>query len=226
VVLAWLALGLLASAALLAGRSLLHSRDGLGRPRPFPVVSVVLLALLAGGLLVPVVRHHRLEQRLDAVASVLAGGPVVVHCQSAGQELVDAGAELGYVPYGRDGVPGRVTLIKHAPCASLATYLRSDKHDPSAGQVLAVHVLSHEARHLAGITSESAAECEAMQRDARAAELLGADHADALRLAQAYWRDVYPRMPDTYRSGDCVPGGPLDEHLSEPPWPSASRTAG
>ena len=62
------------------------------------------------------------------------------------------------------------------------------------------------------------AACAAVQRDAHTARLLGARPADAAALAGAYWRNVYPLMPDGYRSGDCRPGGPLDEGLADAPW--------
>ena len=216
--LTWTAIGLLGGAVLLAGRWLLHSRDGLGRQIRFPAVSVVTLVLVGAGLLVPVVRHHRLEQRLAVAASELVGAPVQVHCQTAGQEFVDAGAELGWVRYGPDGVPEHATLIKRAQCGDLSAYLGSDKTAPTRDQVIAVHILSHEARHMAGETSEGVAECEAMQRDAQTAELLGADPDQALRLAQTYWREVYPHLSEDYLSPDCRPGGPLDEGLPDAPW--------
>ncbi len=217
-VLTWTAVGLLGAAALLAGRWLLHRRDGLGRQIRFPVTSVVVLVLVGAGLLVPVVRHHRLEQRLAVAASQLVGAPVRVHCQTAGQEFVDAGAELGYVRWGRDGVPEHQTLVKHAQCGDLADYLGGGKDTPSEDEVVAVHVLTHEAMHMAGETAEAVAECQAVQRDARTAELLGATPEQARRLAETYYASVFPRMPDEYRSEDCVPGGRLDEGLPTAPW--------
>ncbi|MEO7980219.1 MAG: hypothetical protein ABI807_04950 [Sporichthyaceae bacterium] len=214
----WSALTLLAAALTLAARWGLRRRDGLGRPRPFPTVSVVSLALVGAALLVPVVRHHRLEQRLDAVATDLVGAPVQVRCQTAGQEFVDAGAELGYVRYGAGGVPEHATLIKRAQCTALADYLGSDKADPGRDEVVAVHVLTHEAMHMAGETAEAVAECRAVQRDARTAELLGATREQARRLAEAYVRNVLPQMPEEYLTPDCVAGGALDERLAPSPW--------
>ena len=91
-------------------------------------------------------------------------------------------------------------MIKRAQCGDLSAYLRSDKTAPTLDQVIAVHILSHEARHMAGQTSEGVAECGAVQRDAQTAELLGADPDQALRLAQTYWREVYPRLSEDYLS--------------------------
>jgi hypothetical protein len=220
-VLTWFAVALLASAGLVGSRWLRRRRDALGRAKPFPAISVVLLVALGVGALVPVIRHHRLESRLSAAASDLVGTPVAVHCQSAGKQLVDVGPELGYVRYGADGVPEHATLIKRDQCSDLRSYLGSDKDSPSPEQVVAVHILSHEARHMAGITDEAVAECGAMQRDARTAQLLGADPTQAQRLARMYWLTVYPRMGDDYRSPLCQQGGALDERLPAAPWTSA-----
>jgi hypothetical protein len=217
-VLTWVAVALLAAAGVLTARWAKVRRDALGRPRSFPVVSVLLLVAVGGGLLVPVVRHHRLEGTLSRVSSTLVGTPVQVHCQTAGEQFVDAGAELGFVRYGADGVPERAALIKRPQCADLSAYLHSDHAHPSRGQVIAVHVLSHEARHMAGTTDEARAECEAIQRDAWAAELLGADARQAWRLARSYWRDTYPRMPDAYVTVECMAGGALDEGRAAAPW--------
>ena len=215
--LTWFAVALLAGALALVVRWLMRPRDSLGRERAFPLISVLVLTVLGGGLLVPVVRHHRLEGRLTEVATTLVGAPSVVHCQTAGRELMDLGSELGYVRWGPDGVPEHETLIKRAPCNHLAAYLRGDHAHPSLDEIVAVHVLSHESRHMAGTTSESVTECQAMQRDAWAAALLGATPVEARDLARSYWQLVYPQMPDDYSTGQCAPGQPLDEHLTNAP---------
>jgi hypothetical protein len=72
--------------------------------------------------------------------------------------------------------------------------------------------------HLSGRPGEAVAECAAVQRDAHTARLLGARPADAAALAAAHWRNIYPLMPDGYRSGDCRPGGRQDEGLPDAPW--------
>lgn len=168
-------------------------------------------------------RHHRLESRLSAAATMLVGGPALVRCQTAGQQFVAAGSYLGYVRYGRGRVPERETLIKRARCRSLASYPGSDRERPDRDEVVAVHILSHEARHTAGTTNEAQAECEAVQRDAWAARLLGATAEQSQAQAHAYWRDVYPLMNETYRS----PGGRRERSstsTSSPrPWPALAQ---
>lgn len=214
----WLALGTAVAIVAVAGRWWCRRTDALGRHREFPWVSVVLLSLLAIGAATPGLQRRREENRLARVSSTLAGAPVRVGCQTLGSAFVDAGAELGYVRYPPDGTPEPRTLIKRDQCRDLAAYLRSSKHQPSLRQVVAVHVLTHESMHMGGITDEARAECAAMQRDARAARLLGAGGADARDLALSYWRTIYPRMPEDYRSADCAPDRVLDEHLPDAPW--------
>jgi hypothetical protein len=217
-VLAWCVAALLAAAVAVVGRWVLRRTDALGRPRRFPVASLVLLVVPAGVLGVPVWRHEQLQHRLGQVASRLSGREVGVHCLTLGEEFVHAGSELGWVGFDADGQPERSTEITREPCGDLQSYLDHHGVAPTPEQVIAVHVLSHESRHLAGTRDEAEAECEAVQRDAETARLLGASAANARRLARLYWAVDYPNMPDAYRSADCVPGGRWDEHLPDAPW--------
>jgi len=217
-VLTWLAVALLAGAAGTAIGWALRRTDELGRPRHFPMATVALLVLVGTGAAVPGILRAAQERRLGGAASALAGARVAVRCQTFGGAFVDAGPELGYVRWRADGSPEPWTLIKRDQCRHLAAYARSDKRRPTRDQVVAVHVLTHEAMHLSGRLGEAAAECAAVQRDAHTARLLGARPADAVALAATYWRNIYPLMPDGYRSGDCRPGGPLDEGLADAPW--------
>ena len=214
----WLGLGLLISAAVLGLRWMFTRVDTLGRTRPFPLISVVLLVLAGSAALAPWIMRERLEDRLAKAASKVAGMTVDVHCQSFGEAFTDVGAELGYVKWGPDGVPERHTLIKRDQCGDLSDYLSSDKDTPTRDQVVAVHILSHETVHMMGEKNEAVTECLAMQRNAEMAQALGASPEHARALAAAYWEDVYPSMPDDYRSNECGPGLNLDAGLPDPPW--------
>ncbi len=215
------------AAAGLTGRWSMRRYDALGRPRGFPTISVALLLVLATASAVPVVRHRLLERRLSSVASTLVGIAVTVHCQTAGQQMIDTGSELGWVRFDATGAPEHSTLVKREPCAALSAYLHGDgRSTPSPDTVIAVHVLTHEAEHMAGLTGESSAECAAVQRDATTARLLGATQQQAAALAAAYWSEVYPGMPDDYRSGECRAGGAMDERLPGAPWASPDAISG
>ena len=216
--LTWFAVALVGGAVAVGVGWGLRRFDELGRPRRFPWVSVSLLLLMAVAAAVPGVLRGHQERRLGGAASVLAGARVAVRCQSFGGAFVDAGPELGYVRWRADGTPEPWTLIKRDQCRHLAAYARSDKRRPSRDQVVAVHVLTHEAMHLSGRLDEAAAECAAVQRDAHTARLLGAPAPDAAGLAATYWRSIYPLMPGGYRSPDCRAGGPMDERLTDAPW--------
>jgi hypothetical protein len=229
VVLTGIAVGAVVLAVWLVLRWVSRRRDSLGRPRPFPRISLGLAVLLAVAAGIPAVQHARLERRLSVAAGRLVGTDVSVHCQTFGETWTDLGSELGYVRFDADGIPEKKTLIKLQPCRDLADWLQvADKarkagsaHPPASGnldQVIAVHVLTHEAMHMSGVTDEAVAECEAMQRDVRLARSLGATQDGARSMARHYWLEVYPRMPDEYRSGECRPGGALDEHKADAPW--------
>lgn len=191
-----------------------QSRDGVS----FPAIAVSSCAVLSVVATFPIVDRAALDTRLGHAASKLIGVHVQVNCQTLTGSALDIGRELGYVKWGPDGVPEHQTLIKHDQCNDLDAYLNSSKQQPSAAQILAVHVLTHESMHMSGITSEAIAECDAMQRDTAMAEDLGAGPAAAHALAVSYWRVVYPNMPDNYTSPDCRPGGALDLHLPGAPW--------
>jgi hypothetical protein len=217
-VLNWLAIALCAAALIIVVRWWPARIDALGRKRPFPSISVVCLVALALAALAPGVLRARLEHRLGVASEAIVGMPVEVNCQSFGGAFVDGGGDLGYVAFGPGGVPERATLIKRDQCRDLSAYLRSNKVDPPREQIVAVHVLTHEAIHMSGVTSEAKTECLAVQHDARMAQLLGAPPEAAATLALSYWTDVYPHMSTEYRSDECGPGLPLDARLSGAPW--------
>ena len=218
----WIGFVLLTGAAVTTARWWARRVDELGRPRSFPTFSVVLLVVVAGGAFMPGILRARLEHRLSDVASQVVGAPVEVECQSFGRALADLGAEGGYVAFGPDGTPERKTLIKRDWCKHLSSYMRSDKSAPSREQIQAVHILTHEAIHMSGVTSETHTECLAVQRNAEVARLLGATSEQAQALSRLYWIWMYPHMPDTYRSPGCGPGLQLDAGSPDAPWTEAS----
>jgi hypothetical protein len=205
-------------AAVLVLRWWLRRVDALGRRRPFPLISVALGAAVAVAAGVPAMRLARLDARLSEAGSALAGVPMEVRCQTLTEASVDAGADLGYVAYGPDGVPGSRAVIDRDQCGDLRDWLGAGGREPTRDQVVAVHILAHEAMHVAGETDERRTECRAVQRDAELAQLLGASREAAVALARRYYREVFPMLRDTYRDPECAPGGALDEGRPDPPW--------
>jgi hypothetical protein len=162
------------------------------------------------------------EKEFSSVAKTVEPVAPGVHCQRLGESFTYAGAELGHVEFDENGLPTGPAWLSYETCQNLAAYWRStatQKTGPPLEQVIAVHVLSHESYHLAGIGTESLAECDAMQRDARTAQALGASQLQGLQLANTYWQSVYPDMPSDYTTRDCVSGGRLDKTPGDNLWP-------
>lgn len=85
--------------------------------------------------------------------------------------------------------------------------------------LFALQTISHEAMHLAGITSESLAECYGMQLLAQVARELGATPEFSRELAKDYLDAWYVPGRGEYWRADCVDGGALDLHPSSASWP-------
>lgn len=158
------------------------------------------------------------ERTLSHAASVVAKRDVGVRCQGLLGNLVDIGQELGTVQFDAEGEPADVTHIKRDACKWARDYANGNR-TVTLNHALGVHVISHEAIHLRGWTNEALTECYGMQHDAETAQALGATKDQAKRLAEFYWRMVYPDMPDEYRSADCANGAKWDLHKDSDEWP-------
>ena len=186
-----------------------------GDPRPKAIAALAAVVAVLGVL---EYRAQAAEARLGAAVSRLAHRDVGVRCQGLFGNLVDIGQELGTVQFDAEGDPADRTDIKRDACNWVKAYERGDKH-VSLHAALGVHTLAHEAMHLRGWTSESVAECYGLQYTADMAVSLGATREQARRLAEFYWRVVYPDMPSEYTTPECVDGGRLDLHKDSDVWP-------
>ena len=88
--------------------------------------------------------------------------------------------------------------------------------------VRAIHILSHEASHLGGVSEESKAECYAIQRDAATAVRFGATNeaAQALAASALSANTTSPTTNPHRLTRDCAPRGQLDLHPETAAWPS------
>ena len=92
-------------------------------------------------------------------------------------------------------------------CQVLAQVLARSARQPLF-TAFAVTVLAHESAHASGIRSENRAECQAIETEPRAAELLGIPRATGQRLQHIYRGTIYPNDEPRYRTPACAAGLP------------------
>lgn len=207
---AWFDVGVLTFVTVLLGIWLVRRVVRLIEPRGTVGFAVAALVVAAISFLVALafeVRHQVAQAQATTVVRELSGNSRAhAACQRFTPDLLDLSRHAGSVQW---DVPD-VALLRRATCNDLYSWLMSRKVDPTLDQVIAVHIVVHEAIHVAGERNEAITECTAIQRDAHAAELLGASPAHAQALAVTYYEQAYPLMHSDYRSAGCVEDGPLD----------------
>lgn len=190
-------------------------------PSKIPII-VCLVILLIGSIME---WNWQSNDRAFTKATGYLSQGGVIRCQRFTDAFVFAGGELGHVMFSADGKPEKTAMITWDTCHDAVSWLDSDKNNPTVQQVIGVHVINHEAIHERGEKNEAKTECLALLHDAKTAENLGATKEQAERLASKYWTDVYPRMPESYKTHDCSPGGALDPNPnSDQPWPLGRET--
>lgn len=145
------------------------------------------------------VRHHDVQAAATAATRHVSENPdATVTCQRVSHDWFRLSNELGFVSWDA----ADTAVLRQSTCANLGAWMYGGRGSDDIAQVTAVHVVSHEAVHVAGILSEAVTECVALELDATVAQYLGADPEQAERLAETYRQVVYPRMGDDYRT-DC-----------------------
>jgi hypothetical protein len=204
----WLVLGLLVWLGWLAFRAWAVGT------RPYVTLAVVLALLMPA--LWTEIRWLRVQAAATTAVQQLTGNPAArVQCQRALGTFLWAGADLGRVEWDE---PDRAWLTLET-CQHLGSWYRSDRSAPTQDEAIAVHVLTHEAMHVAGDRTEATTECRALQHDARTVVLLGGTAEQGSALAQRIATEVYPRMSEEYRSSECRAGGALDLTPDDARWP-------
>jgi hypothetical protein len=187
--------------------------------RPYaPALLVLTIPLL---LIVMVQQDQRRnEHRLAAVASEIAGRDVDVHCPGLLARLADVSSHAGTVFFDEHGRPADFTDLDEETCSELDRFAEGKANSGEDTEIArALHVLAHESSHLAGIRDEAAADCYGLQRTAFVAESLGADPAEAERLARLALAQRTITAPVDYRSSECHDGGALDLDPASSAWP-------
>ena len=193
---------------------------GYPAPRALSWPAVLVFAGIAAALAWPPASKWRFEHFLTAKARALSGSALAtVHCNSAADTLFDpnvfaaghADLETGAIVFNADW------------CGRLQKHLRNPQRADPDG-IVALHIFAHEAMHVRGERDEARTECQAIQRHAQAAALLGIPVEIGRQHARAYYRGPYQQragagsMSSQYYSNECAPGRMLDERLPDPPW--------
>jgi len=162
------------------------------------------------------VAHHQRQQLATQALGVLSDVKgASANCERFSEELFNVSQFQGYVYY--DG--SNVAHLRRAVCHNLWDYAHGGQANPTEGQILAVHIVAHEAQHINGIQSEGVAECRAVQLNHLVAEDLGATPEQARVLQRSYYAEYYPRQREDYVSGECREGGELDIYPDRTEFP-------
>lgn len=175
-----------------------------GPPRfTWPIVLTVA-ALVAGGF--EVGHHLRQDLATDALRAVTPVEGAHADCARFTDELLNLSQYQGYVYY--DG--SNTAHLRRNVCRDLWSYAHGGQANPSRSEVIAVHVVTHEAMHINGLRNEAEAECVAVQLNHLVAEELGASPTQARELQTQYYELYYPNQRSDYVSGACTEGGSMD----------------
>ena len=142
-----------------------------------------------------------------------------VHCNTMFETMIDPEVFAAAHANPDTGQIG----IQEPWCSTLMAYLRHPER-ASEVELMSLDMFTHESMHVRGELNEARTECQAVQRNYRAARLLGVPDATAKRNALEYYRTAYQErgqiggLQSAYYSDECAPGKALDEHLRDSTW--------
>jgi hypothetical protein len=184
--------------------------------KPYLAVMLGLAVLFAW----PPVHIWHFQWFLSRKATELADNHrAKVHCNTVFDTMLDPEMLFAGHANPRTGEIG----IQHPWCGTLMSYL-SHPDRATDDELESLDLFTHESMHIRGELNEARTECEAVQRDYRAAKLLGVPDETAKRNALQYYNINYQRrgeiggMQSAYYSDQCAPGKAMDEHLSDSTW--------
>ncbi len=201
-------------------RGSIVARPGYDFPTPITKPYLALVSALAVCCAWPPFHTWHFERFLSEKATELADNHrAKVHCNT----LFDTMFDPEMLAAGHAS-PLTGKIVFQAPwCDTLMSYLahpaRADERE-----IESLNMFTHESMHVRGEMNEAKTECEAVQRDYRAAKLLGVRDDIAKRTALRYYDTIYQMRADSgvlqgeYFSKECAPGKALDEHLSDSTW--------
>lgn len=193
---------------------------GFDFPRPLYKPYLALVLILAVLFAWPPIHRWHFERFLSAKATELADNHRArVHCST----MVDSIFDPQVLAAGHaDPQTGKI-VIQPPGCSTLSSYLNHPDR-ATARELWSLGLFTHESMHVRGELNEARTECEAVQRNYRAAKLLGVPDRIAKENALDYYRIIYQRrstlgpLQTQYYSSECAPGKAMDEHLSDSTW--------
>jgi hypothetical protein len=189
---------------------------------PMPVSKPYLAIVLALAVLFawPPVHTWYFQWLLSAKATELADNHrAQVHCNT----LFDTMLDPEMLASGHANPQTGKIVIQKPWCGTLMAYLRHPGR-ASHEELDSLDLFTHESMHVRGELNEARTECQAVQRNYRAATLLGVSEATAKQNALDIYNINYQQrgkiggMQAAYYSDQCAPGKAMDEHLSDSTW--------
>ena len=172
------------------------------------IAAMICLAVAAGW--VPF-KAWRFEQFLSEKATILAERRADVHCNTAFDAIFDNDVRMA----GHANIITGEIVFQYGWCAQFMEYL-DHPENITQKQLFSLHILTHESMHARGEYDEHKTDCQAVQRNYRAAKLVGVPDHLAKEHAVRYYKTFYPHHP--YYSNKCGPGKAYDEELSDSTW--------
>lgn len=170
--------------------------------KQFPIISVVLCSVI----LVLVGWQEMKWQQVqikgsEAVKAVSLNKDGYLQCQRFSEAFFDIHTtRLGSVSSAH---PNRA-VVNYEECLEISDWMGGNKSSATPKQLQALHVLTHEAVHVAKEYNEAVTECTAINRDHIMAKAMGASKKFAAELPQRYYKEFFPRMPSEYTLAGCT----------------------
>ena len=152
-------------------------------------------------------RTESLERDLASIVRELSGvEDASVSCKGLWGEMFGYQGANGWVYFDEP-----VVHLRNHICSDLRSVFDLNGEPPTREQIYAVHILTHEAFHVAGHRNEGVTNCYAVQHNAETAMLMGMSASEANALSQQYYDESFSRIRGEYMAPlDCFEDGPMD----------------
>lgn len=167
------------------------------------VIWPILVAIVVGVFTANEYRWYRFETKLAHAVKPIAGDrDITIGCERLFRNFFSSQGYSGHVMFDGNGNPAAEAFLSSSTCSNIKKFMKDPKTF-ELDQIEAVHTLSHEAAHLAGLRNESSAECLALNNDPLVMRELGATVEHGEKLRGLYMKLVYPQLPTEYNSPRC-----------------------